>query len=61
MMIKSLEKPILHQKLTTVLKLNMKSNCIVQTQCKDCKLAYKQDSQQNKTKTYNRISRGLKY
>lgn len=58
---KSLEKSILHQKVNTVLKLDMKSNCSIQTQCKDYKLAYKQDSQENKTKTHNRISSKLNY
>lgn len=48
MMITLLEKPVLHQKLTSGLKLSMKSNCSIEIQCKDYKLAYEQDSQQNK-------------
>lgn len=50
MMIKLLEKPVLHQKLTAVLQLHMKSNCSLQIQCEDWALACKQDPRQNKTK-----------
>lgn len=38
------------KQLTTVLKLNMKSNCGIQIQCKDYRLAYERDLQQNKQK-----------